>query len=77
MDDGEMVLAPPKSRAGKRAVSFPVVIVPQLREHLDTYVGGDADAFGFLGLKIGLLRGATSAVRRTGRGHSPTWACPD
>ena len=52
-----MVLAPPKSRAGKRAVGFPAVIVPELREHLDTYVDADPDAFLFLGAKGGFLRG--------------------
>jgi integrase len=57
LDDGQMVLAPPKSRAGKRVVSFPGVIVPTLAEHLDTYVDDDPDAFVFLGAKGAFLRG--------------------
>jgi integrase len=58
LDGGAMVLAPPKSRAGKRVVGFPALIVPELREHLDTYVGADSDAFVFLGAKGGFLRGS-------------------
>jgi integrase len=58
LDGGEMVLCPPKSRAGKRVVGIPAVIVPQLAEHLDTYVGTDSDAFLFLGVKGGFLRGS-------------------
>ncbi|GLY87925.1 hypothetical protein [Actinoallomurus iriomotensis] len=77
LDDGQMILAPPRSRAGKRTIGFPSVIIPELREHLDAYVDATPDAFVFLGTKGGFLRGATSAVRRTGHGHSPTLACPD
>jgi hypothetical protein len=33
------------------------VIVPELREHLDNYVGADSDAFLFLGAKGGFLHG--------------------
>jgi integrase len=58
LDGGAMVLAPPKSRAGKRVVGFPALIVPELRQHLDTYVGADPDAFVFLGAKGGFLRGS-------------------
>jgi integrase len=58
LDGGEMVLAPPKSRAGKRAVGFPAVIVPELREHLDAYVGADSDSFVFLGTRGGFLMGS-------------------
>jgi hypothetical protein len=35
---GEMLLGPPKSRAGRRVVGIPGVIVPALREHLATFV---------------------------------------
>ncbi|MEV0400592.1 tyrosine-type recombinase/integrase [Actinoallomurus sp. NPDC050550] len=59
LDGGQMVLGPPKSRAGKRVVSFPAVIVPALAEHLDAYVGDDPDAFVFLGAKGGFLRGSS------------------
>ena len=30
---GEMVLGPPKSRAGRRIVGIPEVFIPALREH--------------------------------------------
>lgn len=33
-----LVLGPPKSKAGKRTVSFPRAILPVVTEHLDTYV---------------------------------------
>jgi integrase len=58
LDGGEMVLCPPKSRAGKRVVGIPAVIVPQLAEHLDTYVENRPDAFVFLGAGGGFLRGS-------------------
>lgn len=54
-----MVLGPPKSRAGKRVVSFPAVIVPALAAHLDAYVDDDPDAFVFLGAKGAFLRGSS------------------
>ena len=57
LDGGAMVLAPPKSRAGKRLIGFPAVIVPELTYHLETYVRDAADAFVFLGAKGGFLRG--------------------
>ncbi|MEV5750931.1 tyrosine-type recombinase/integrase [Actinoallomurus sp. NPDC052308] len=59
LDGGQMVLAPPKSRAGRRIVGFPAVIVPDLAEHLKTYVADDPDAFVFLGAKGGFLRGSS------------------
>jgi integrase len=58
LDDGEMVLAPPKSRAGKRAIGFPAMIVPELTNHLDSYVDAESGAFVFLGAKGGFLRGS-------------------
>lgn len=33
----ELILGPPKSKAGERIVTFPAVIVPALQHHLDTY----------------------------------------
>jgi hypothetical protein len=35
---GEMVLGPPKSRAGRRFVGIPDVIIPALREHLAAFI---------------------------------------
>ncbi len=57
LDGGDMVLAPPKSRAGKRTVSIPSAIVPALVDHLDQFTGTDDDAFVFLGKRGAYLRG--------------------
>jgi integrase len=48
---GEMLLGPPKSRAGRRVVGIPGVIVPELREHLATYVKDEPGALVFAGQK--------------------------
>jgi Site-specific recombinase XerC len=53
---GEMVLGPPKSRAGRRVVGIPKAIVPALREHLETYVKPEGGALVFVGVKGGPLR---------------------
>ncbi|MEP6655500.1 MAG: tyrosine-type recombinase/integrase [Myxococcales bacterium] len=42
-----MVLGPTKSRAGKRVVAIPAVILPQVGAHLDMYVNAEPDAFVF------------------------------
>ncbi|WP_208758808.1 tyrosine-type recombinase/integrase [Microbispora triticiradicis] len=57
LDGGDMVLAPPKSRAGKRTVSIPSAIVPMLVDHLDQFTGTVEDAFVFLGKRGAFLRG--------------------
>ncbi|MFF4771785.1 tyrosine-type recombinase/integrase [Microtetraspora fusca] len=57
LDGGEMVLGPPKSRAGKRTVSIPAAIVPALAEHLAEFVEAADDSFVFLGKRGGFLRG--------------------
>ncbi|MFI7037866.1 tyrosine-type recombinase/integrase [Microbispora rosea] len=57
LDGGDMVLAPPKSRAGKRTVSIPSAIVPALVAHLDQFTGTSEDAFVFLGKRGAFLRG--------------------
>jgi integrase len=57
LDGGEMVLGPPKSRAGKRVVGIPSVIVPELTQHLTAFVDARPDAFVFLGAGGGFLRG--------------------
>ena len=44
-----LVLGPPKSRAGRRTVSIPSVVMPAIRTHLDSYVGAAEDAFVFTG----------------------------
>ncbi|MEU7890258.1 site-specific integrase [Microbispora bryophytorum] len=57
LDGGDMVLAPPKSRAGKRTVSIPSAIVPALVDHLDQFTGTGDDAFVFLGKRGAFLHG--------------------
>ncbi|WP_231328668.1 tyrosine-type recombinase/integrase [Actinomadura graeca] len=56
LDTGALVIGPPKSRAGKRTVSFPVGIVPLICEHLNDYVGRDPSALVFAGPNGGVLR---------------------
>ncbi|MGW5261601.1 tyrosine-type recombinase/integrase [Microbispora sp. NPDC004025] len=53
---GELVLGPPKSKAGRRVVGIPQGITPALREHLATYVQDDPGALLFPGAKGGPLR---------------------
>jgi integrase len=53
---GEMLLGPPKSRAGRRIVGIPEVIVPTLREHLAVFAEDDPGALVFPGAKGGPLR---------------------
>ena len=53
---GEMLLGPPKSRAGRRIVGIPEVIVPALREHLAVFAEDDPGALVFPGAKGGPLR---------------------
>lgn len=57
LDRGEMVLAPPKSRAGKRTVGIPSAIVPALSDHLAEFVDEADYAFVFLGKRGAFLRG--------------------
>jgi hypothetical protein len=53
---GELVLGPPKSKASRRIVGIPRVIVPDLRHHLAVYVRADPGALAFPGTKGGPLR---------------------
>jgi integrase len=53
---GELVLGPPKSRAARRMVGIPSSIIPALREHLSLFVGPEAEALIFPGIKGGPLR---------------------
>jgi hypothetical protein len=45
--DGTPTFGRPKSQAGVRTVSFPRVILTEVREHLASYVGKDDDALVF------------------------------
>jgi integrase len=53
---GEILLGPPKSRAGRRVVGIPQAILPVLREHLATYVRDEPGALAFPGAHGGPLR---------------------
>jgi integrase len=47
MPGGGHIFAPPKSAAGKRTVTIPSIVIPQLRIHLDTNVRAGAGALVF------------------------------
>ncbi len=49
-------MLPPKSRAGRRIVGIPEVIVPALRKHLAVFAEDDPGALVFPGAKGGPLR---------------------
>jgi hypothetical protein len=44
---GEILLGPPKSRAGRRVLGIPQAIIPLLREHLTIYVKDEPGALAF------------------------------
>jgi hypothetical protein len=44
---GEMLLGPPKSRAGRRVVGIPEAIIPALSEHLALFVGAEPGSLVF------------------------------
>jgi integrase len=53
---GEMLIGPPKSRAGRRVVGIPSAIIPDLTQHLATYVKKEPGALVFPGVMGGPLR---------------------
>jgi integrase len=56
--DGTIVFGPPKTHAGRRVVSLPMSLVPEIQRHLDDYVPDDPDAFVFRGPKGALPEGS-------------------
>ncbi|TDD63550.1 tyrosine-type recombinase/integrase [Actinomadura rubrisoli] len=56
LDTGELVIGPPKSRAGLRTVALPQAIVPYLRRHLGNFTSSEDDALIFTGKRGGVLR---------------------
>ncbi|GLW07898.1 putative prophage phiRv2 integrase [Microtetraspora sp. NBRC 13810] len=56
LDTGELLVGPPKSRAGIRTVAIPEAILPALRHHLDTFTAPEEDALIFTGARGGILR---------------------
>jgi hypothetical protein len=53
---GQLVVGPPKSRAGRRTVAIPAGIVPVVREHLVTYAETGANGRLFIGPKRATVR---------------------
>ena len=53
---GEILLGPPKSKAGRRVVGVPQAVVPVLREHLSIFVKDGPGALIFPGVQGGPLR---------------------
>lgn len=53
---GELLLGPPKSKAGRRVVGIPDAIIPALREHLSIFVKDEPGALVFPGAQGGPLR---------------------
>ncbi|WP_228646561.1 tyrosine recombinase XerC [Microtetraspora sp. AC03309] len=56
LDTGELLVGPPKSRAGVRTVAIPSAIIPALRDHLDDFTDPEDDALIFTGARGGTLR---------------------
>jgi integrase len=54
--NGQILLGPPKSKAGMRVVGFPKVIRPVLHGHLSLFVGPEPGVLVFPGAKGGPLR---------------------
>jgi len=54
--DGSLVTGPPKSEAGRRIVTLPVFVLPEITAHLDQFTGSDADSLVFVGPKNAPLR---------------------
>jgi integrase len=64
---GELVLGPLKSRAGRRVVGFPRLLLPVLEDHLTRFVGPEATALLFPGVRGGPMRRSNFNNSRAGR----------
>lgn len=53
---GEMLIGPPKSKAGRRIVGIPAAIIPDLTQHLAIYVKDEPGALVFAGVQGGPIR---------------------
>ena len=54
--DGSLVTGPPKSEAGKRIVTLPPFLLPELVTHLEQFTAPGDDSLVFVGPKNGPLR---------------------
>ena len=73
---GEMLLGPPKSRAGRRVVGIPDAIIPALREHLAVFVAAEPGALVFPGPRAARCGAATSTRCPAGRMRSQSIGVP-
>ncbi|MEU4331206.1 tyrosine-type recombinase/integrase [Nonomuraea dietziae] len=58
LKDGLVAIGPPKSEAGKRVISIPATLLPDLREHMETYAEKGEHGHVFAGPKGAKLRRA-------------------
>ncbi len=75
---GEILLGPPKSKAGRRVVGIPCAIIPAVREHLAVFVKPEPGALVFPGVQGGRCGAATSTRCPPGptrRGRSARKGC--
>jgi len=56
LENGQVVVGPPKTDAGRRSISIPPHLVPAVADHLDRFTGRGDDAPLFTGVKGGPLR---------------------
>jgi integrase len=56
LTDGSLVTGPPKSEAGKRSVTLPAFLLPELAAHLDRFTPPGLDSLVFVGPKNAPLR---------------------
>lgn len=72
LKDGSVTIGPPKSEAGKRVISVPAMLLPHLREYMETYAEQSGDGHVFVGPKGARLRRAnftrawTAALKKAG-----------
>ncbi|MEV4246175.1 tyrosine-type recombinase/integrase [Streptosporangium canum] len=59
LDSGELIVGPPKSRAGARTVAIPAAIIPALRDHLAEFTGPEPEALIFTGARGARMRRST------------------
>lgn len=53
--DGSLVTGPPKSEAGKRIVTLPPFLLPEIKTHPEQFTAPDDDSLVFVGPKNGPL----------------------
>ena len=74
LDRGDLLPETPKSRAGRRTVTFPAELVPELRWHRSDSPSRGSGAWSSPGRREQHCAGPTSGRSRTP--HAPGLACP-